>query len=118
MKSEKPVFVIVQDSPADEAKVGHVLFPLARIAPPAIAAAAEIQGNRADVIRVGGKFPKTVETGAKNSAKYAVARRFPPVMDKPHTKALAVRARRLCQPYRVRSTPLHHENVLPWCQPF
>jgi hypothetical protein len=118
VKSEKPVFVIVQHSTADKAEVGNVLFPLARIAPPSIAAAAELQGNRADAIRFSGELPKTVETGAKNRPKYAIARRFPSVMDKAHTKALAVRARRLCQSNRVRSAPLHVENVLPWRQPF
>jgi hypothetical protein len=92
MKSEKPVFVIVQDSAADQAKVGNVLFPLARIAPPAVATAAELQGNRTDVIRFSGELPETVETGAKNRTKHAIARRFPSVTDKTHTKALAVRA--------------------------
>jgi hypothetical protein len=112
VKSEKPVFIIVQHSTADEAKVGNVFFPLARIGPPAIAAAAELQGNRAGVIRFSGELPKTVETGPKYRAKYTIARRFPSVMDKAHTEALAVRARRLCQSYRVRSAPLHDENVL------
>jgi hypothetical protein len=117
VKSEKTVFVIVQHSTADETKVGNVLLPLARIGPPAIAAAAELQRNRADVIRFSGELPKTVETGAKYRAEYAIARRFPSVMDKAHTEALAVRARRLCQPYRVRSGPLHVENVLLWLRP-
>ena len=101
VKPEKPVFVIVQHAAADEAKVGKVLFPLARIGPPAIAAAAELQGNRADVIRISGELSKTVETCAENRTKYTVARRFPSIMDKTHTEALAVRARRLRQPYRV-----------------
>jgi hypothetical protein len=114
VKSEKPVFIIVQHSTADEAKVGNVFFTLARIGPPAIAAAAELQGNRTGVIRLSGKLPKTVETRAKNRPKYAIAWRFPSVMDKAHTEALAMRARRLCQPYRVRSGPLHVENVLLW----
>jgi hypothetical protein len=92
VEPEKPVFVIVQDSTANEAEVGNVLFPLARIAAPAIVAAAELERNRADVIRVSSEFPKTVETTAKNSPKYAIARRFPSVMDKAHTEALAVRA--------------------------
>jgi hypothetical protein len=116
--SEEPVFVIVQHPAADEAKVGNVLFPLARVAPPPIAAAAELERNRADVIRATGEFPKTVETCAKNRTKYAIARCFPSIMDKAHTQALAVRTRRLCQPYRVRSAPLHVENVLLWRQPF
>jgi hypothetical protein len=63
------------------------------------------------------ELPKTVETGPKNRPKYAIARRFLSVMDKAHAEALAVRARRLCQPYRVRSAPLHDENVLLWRQP-
>jgi hypothetical protein len=92
VEPEKPVFVIVQHPAADQTKVGQVLFPLPRIGPPAIAAAAELQGNRADVIRFRGELPKTVETRAKNRSKYAIARRFPSVMDKAHTKALAVRA--------------------------
>jgi hypothetical protein len=69
------------------------------------------------VIGIGGELPKTVETRAKNRTEYAIARRFPSIMDKAHTEALAVRARRLCQPYRVRSAPLHVENVLLWRQP-
>jgi len=92
VKPENPVFVIVQHPAADEAKVGKVLFPLVRIGPPAIAAAAELQGNRPDVIRFSGELPKTVETRAKNRTKYAIARRFPSVMDKAHTEALAMRA--------------------------
>jgi hypothetical protein len=99
VKSEKPVFVIVQHPTADEAEVGNVLFPLARIGPPAIAAAAELQGDRADVIGFSRELPKTVETGAKNRPEYAIAWRFPSIMDKAHTEALAVLARRLCQPY-------------------
>jgi hypothetical protein len=101
VEPEKPVFVIVQHPAADEAKVGKILFPLARIGPLAIAAAAKLQGNRADVIRISGELSKTVVTRAKNRTKYTVARRFPSIMDKAHTEALAVRARRLRQPYRV-----------------
>jgi hypothetical protein len=92
VKSEQPVFVIVQHATADEAKVRNVLFTLAGIGSPAIPATAELQGNRAGVIRLSGKFPKTVETSAKDGPKYAIARRFPAVMDKAHTEALAVRA--------------------------
>jgi hypothetical protein len=91
VEPEKPVFVIVQHPTADKAKVGHVVFPLARIAAPAIAAAAELERNGADVIRVGGELPKTIETAAKNSPKYAIARRLLSVMDETHTEALAVR---------------------------
>jgi hypothetical protein len=92
VKSKQPVFVIVQHATADEAKVRNVLFTLAGIGSPAIPATAELQGNRAGVIRLSGKFPKTVETSAKDGPKYAIARRFPAVMDKAHTEALAVRA--------------------------
>jgi hypothetical protein len=101
VKAEEPVLFIVQDAAADEAEVGDVLFALARIGPPAIAATAEIERNRADVIGVSGKLPKTVETRAKNGPEHAIAGRFRSVMPQAHTKALAVRARRLCQPYRV-----------------
>jgi hypothetical protein len=92
MKSKNPVLGIVQHSTADQAKVGHVVFPLPRIAPPAIAAPAELERNRAHVIRVNGELPKTIETGAKNRAIYAIARRFPSVMVEAHTKSLAIRA--------------------------
>jgi hypothetical protein len=92
VKSENPVFVIVQYSTADQAKVGHVVFPLARVAPPAIAATAELQGNCTDVIRFRGELSKAVETGAKNPTKHTIARCFPSVMDKANTEALAVRA--------------------------
>jgi hypothetical protein len=92
VKSEKPVFVIVQHATADEAEVGHVVFPLACIAPPAIAAAAELERNRADVIRFIGELSKTVETSAEDRTKYAIAGCFPSVMDKANTEALAVRA--------------------------
>jgi hypothetical protein len=111
------MFVIVQDPAADQAKVGNVFLSLARIGPPPIAAPAELQGNRADVIRFSGELPKTVETRAKNRPKYAIARRFLSITDKAHTEALAMRAGRLRQPYRVRSTPLHVENVLLWRRP-
>jgi hypothetical protein len=117
MKSENSMVVIVQHSIADQAKVGKVFFPLARIGPPAVAAPAGFQGNRASVRPFSDELPKTVETGPKNRPKYAIARRFLSVMDKAHAEALAVRARRLCQPYRVRSAPLHDENVLLWRQP-
>jgi hypothetical protein len=43
VKPEKTVFVIVQHTAADEAKIGKVLFPLSGIGPLAIAAAAELQ---------------------------------------------------------------------------
>jgi hypothetical protein len=92
VEAEKPMFVIVQDPAADQAKVGNVVFPLARIAAPAILAAAELERNRADVIRVSRELPKTVVTTAKNGAEHAIARRVLPVMNKAHAKALAVRA--------------------------
>jgi uncharacterized OB-fold protein len=85
VKPEKPVFVIVQHATAHQAKVGNVLFPLARVGPPAVLAAAELQGNRPDVVRIGGKLPETVEAGAKNRPEYAIAWRFHSVMDKAHT---------------------------------
>ncbi|MGB7720345.1 MAG: hypothetical protein WBL65_10630 [Bryobacteraceae bacterium] len=92
VKSEKPVFVIVQHATADEAKVGHVLFTLAGIGPPAITAAAEFQRDRAGVLPFHGELPKTVETRAKNRTKYAIARCFLSVTDKAHSKTLAMRA--------------------------
>jgi hypothetical protein len=92
VKSEKPVFVIVQHPAADEAKVGHVLFPLARIGPPAIAAAAEFQRDRSGVFPFQSELPKAVKTSAKNRTEYAIARRFLSVTDKAHTKTLAMRA--------------------------
>jgi hypothetical protein len=92
MKSEKSMVVIVQHSVADEAKVGKEFFPLARIGPPAIAAAAELQGNRAGVRPFSDELPKTVETGAKNRPKHAIARRFLSVTDKARTETLAVSA--------------------------
>jgi hypothetical protein len=109
---EDSVLEVVQNSPADEAKVGEVLFPFARIAPPAVTATAELQRNRAGVLFEGSALPKTVETGTKNGPKYAIARHFLPYVDKAYTVALAVCARHLCQPNCVRSIPLHFENVL------
>jgi hypothetical protein len=92
VKPEEPVFVVVQHSTAHQAKIGNVLFPLARIGPPAFLAAAELQGNRPDVIYIGRELPKTIEAGAKNRPKYAIAWRFPSIMDKAHTEAVAIRA--------------------------
>jgi hypothetical protein len=92
VKAKESVIVIVQHTPADQAKIGKVFFTLARKSSPAIAAAAELQGNRAGVRSFGDELPETVETGAKNRAEYAIAWRFPSIMDQAHTEALAVRA--------------------------
>jgi hypothetical protein len=80
-------------------------------APPA-RAGAELPGNRAERRPRGGAIPETGEAGSENSSKNAIAWRGFGLVNNARPLAFAILASFGCHSYRIRSIPLHFENVL------
>jgi hypothetical protein len=81
MKPKDLVLKITEHTTANQAKVGDIIFPLARVDAPSFFAATEFQGNAASVRFMGNAIPETVVAGPKNGPEYAMARYFSPLMD-------------------------------------
>jgi hypothetical protein len=81
MKPENFVLKIAEHTTANQAKIGHIIFPLARVHAPSFFAATEFQGNAAGVRFMGNAIPETVVAGPKNGPEYAMAWYFSPLMD-------------------------------------
>jgi hypothetical protein len=107
MKPKNLVLKIVEHTTANQAKVGYIIFPLARVSSPPFFAATEFQGNAAGVRCVGNAIPETVVAGPKDGPEYALARYFSPFMDETQAVTVANAARFFGQTNCVRSIPLH-----------
>ena len=68
------MLVFLQGTPADKAEIGDVFLLLSGVASPPFTAPAKLQGDRADVIGGKSTVSESVQTGAKNRAKYAITR--------------------------------------------
>ena len=111
MVAEDSIFLFIQNTPADDAKVGLKFFAFSRVAPPAFMARAEVQRNRSHV-RHGGAFTEAVVTGSKNGSKDAWTRNFFTLANYPKPVSLAASARCFRYSNCVRSIPKHGQNVL------
>ena len=117
---------VIEHAPAYETKVGHVFFLLPGIDATPAGAAAELPGNRSEGRASVGAVAETGEAGPKNGPKDAIAWRSFRLVDNARPVAFAIFARFSRQPNRIRSIPLHFENVLldadfknvrsPWIQ--
>jgi hypothetical protein len=109
---EKPMIFVIEHAPAYQAKVGHVFFLLPGIHASPARAGAELPGNCSEGRPGGGAVPETGEAGPKNSPKDAIAWRCLRLVDNARPVAFAILACFSRQPNRIRSIPLHFENVL------
>jgi hypothetical protein len=109
---EEPMIFVIEHAPAYETEVGHVFFLLPGIDATPARAGAEFPGNRSEGRLCGGAVPETAEAGPKNGPKDAIAWRCLRLVDNARPVAFAILARFSRQPNRIRSIPLHFENVL------
>jgi hypothetical protein len=109
---EEPMSFVIEQTPAYEAKVGHIFFLLPGIHTAPARAAAVLPGNRSERRPCGGAIAETGKTGPKNGPKDAIAWRFSSLVDNARPVAFAILACFSRQPNRIRSIPLHFENVL------
>jgi hypothetical protein len=109
---EKPMIFVIQHTPAYQTKVGHIFFLLPGIHAAPARAGAKLPGNRSEGRPGCGAVPEAAEAGPKNGPKDAIAWRCPGLVDNARPVAFAVLACFRRQPNRIRSIPLHFENVL------
>jgi hypothetical protein len=109
---EESMIFVIEHAPAYETEVGNVFFLLPGIDATPARAGAEFPGNRSEGRPGGGAVPETGEAGPKNGPKNAIAWRGLRLVDYARPVAFAILARFGRQPNRIRSIPLHFENVL------
>jgi hypothetical protein len=104
---EELLLDILKSATTHEAKISHVLLPLTGISAVARWPAAAFPSDRVDVRSELDTLPKAAITSAENGPKNAIARRLGSVQDRAHAISMTIAAIQFCQPYYVRSLPLH-----------
>jgi hypothetical protein len=106
MVSEQAFFRLGEMPFGDDTEIGDVLLVFPAVRTPAIAPAAELEGDRAHVPLARGTLPEAAIAGPKNRAEHATARGFLAVAYQTQSITMALRACSFCNSYRFSASPL------------